>query len=77
MFGQEVAPIPGAVLVFERGSGGHVGFALGQDDTHCRDLCQSLAGAGRQILPRAARRSLVTIVQRPAFGSSRADTRVI
>jgi len=34
MFGQEVQPIPGAVLVFERGSGGHVGFAIGQDDTH-------------------------------------------
>lgn len=33
-FGQEVQPIPGAVLVFERGSGGHVGFAIGQDDTH-------------------------------------------
>lgn len=33
-FGQEVQPIPGAVLIFERGSGGHVGFALGQDDTH-------------------------------------------
>lgn len=33
-FGQEVSPIPGAVLVFSRGSGGHVGFALGQDDTH-------------------------------------------
>lgn len=27
-------PVPGAVLVFERGSGGHVGFAIGQDDTH-------------------------------------------
>lgn len=27
-------PIPGAVLIFERGSGGHVGFAIGQDDTH-------------------------------------------
>ena len=24
----------GSVLVFERGSGGHVGFAVGQDDTH-------------------------------------------
>ena len=34
MFGQEVQPITGAILVFERGSGGHVGFALGQDDTH-------------------------------------------
>lgn len=33
-FGQEVSPIPGAVLVFARGSGGHVGFAMGQDDTH-------------------------------------------
>jgi uncharacterized protein (TIGR02594 family) len=33
-FGQEVAPIPGAILVFARGSGGHVGFAMGQDDTH-------------------------------------------
>lgn len=27
-------PITGAVLIFERGSGGHVGFAVGQDDTH-------------------------------------------
>ena len=27
-------PIIGAVLIFERGSGGHVGFAVGQDDTH-------------------------------------------
>tara|TARA_R110002126_G_scaffold44153_2_gene126133 strand:+ start:545 stop:1216 length:672 start_codon:yes stop_codon:yes gene_type:complete len=29
-----VQPITGAVLVFERGSGGHVGFAIGQDDTN-------------------------------------------
>ena len=34
LFGQEVKPTPGAVLVFSRGSGGHVGFAMGQDDTH-------------------------------------------
>lgn len=34
LFGREVQPIVGAVLVFERGSGGHVGFAVGQDDTH-------------------------------------------
>ena len=34
LFGQMVPPILGAVLVFERGSGGHVGFAVGQDDTH-------------------------------------------
>lgn len=34
LFGQEVDPIPGAILVFARGSGGHVGFAHGQDDTH-------------------------------------------
>ncbi len=34
LFGQEVQPIIGAVLIFERGSGGHVGFAIGQDDTH-------------------------------------------
>jgi uncharacterized protein (TIGR02594 family) len=34
LFGQAVQPIIGAVLVFERGSGGHVGFAVGQDDTH-------------------------------------------
>ena len=27
-------PITGAVLVFERGLGGHVGFAVGQDDTN-------------------------------------------
>ncbi len=34
LFGQEVTPIPGAVLVFKRGTGGHVGFAIGQDSTH-------------------------------------------
>jgi hypothetical protein len=34
LFGQLVQPITGSVLVFERGSGGHVGFAVGQDDTH-------------------------------------------
>ncbi len=34
LFGQETRPVVGAVLVFARGSGGHVGFALGQDDTH-------------------------------------------
>jgi uncharacterized protein (TIGR02594 family) len=34
LFGQEVKPTPGAVLIFSRGSGGHVGFAMGQDDTH-------------------------------------------
>lgn len=34
LFGQETLPVPGAVLVFARGSGGHVGFALGQDITH-------------------------------------------
>ena len=34
LFGQAVQPIPGAVLIFERGSGGHVGFAVGQDYTH-------------------------------------------
>jgi uncharacterized protein (TIGR02594 family) len=34
LFGQPVRPVTGAVLVFERGSGGHVGFAIGQDDTH-------------------------------------------
>jgi uncharacterized protein (TIGR02594 family) len=34
LFGQVVRPVPGAVLIFERGSGGHVGFAMGQDDTH-------------------------------------------
>jgi uncharacterized protein (TIGR02594 family) len=34
LFGQTVQPITGAVLVFERGSGGHVGFAIGQDNTH-------------------------------------------
>ncbi len=33
LFGQEVKPTPGAVLIFARGSGGHVGFAVGQDDT--------------------------------------------
>ena len=34
LFGQAVQPITGAVMIFERGSGGHVGFAVGQDDTH-------------------------------------------
>ncbi len=34
LFGQQVPPILGAVLVFERGSGGHVGVAMGQDETH-------------------------------------------
>ncbi len=33
LFGQETKPVTGAVLIFERGAGGHVGFALGQDDT--------------------------------------------
>lgn len=34
LFGREVQPIIGAVLIFERGPGGHVGLAIGQDDTH-------------------------------------------
>ena len=34
LFGEEVEPVPCAVLVFSRGSGGHVGFAVGQDETH-------------------------------------------
>lgn len=34
LFGQAVQPINGAVLIFQRSSGGHVGFAVGQDDTH-------------------------------------------
>ena len=34
LFGLETKPVIGAVLVFERGSGGHVGFAVGQNDTH-------------------------------------------
>ena len=34
LYGQAVQPIIGAVLIFERSSGGHVGFAVGQDDTH-------------------------------------------
>ncbi len=34
LFGQHTKPASGAVLIFERGSGGHVGFAVGQDDTH-------------------------------------------
>ena len=34
LFGQETKPVTGAVLIFERGSGGHVGFAMGQDDKH-------------------------------------------
>ena len=34
LFGQDTKPVTGAVLIFERGSGGHVGFAVGQDDRH-------------------------------------------
>ena len=34
LFGRDNKPITGAVLVFERGSSGHVGFAIGQDDTN-------------------------------------------
>lgn len=30
-FGKEVPPTYGAVLIFSRGSGGHVGFAVGED----------------------------------------------
>jgi uncharacterized protein (TIGR02594 family) len=33
MFGKTVRPCYGCVLVFERGSGGHVGFAMGEDNT--------------------------------------------
>lgn len=32
-FGREVKPTPGAILVFSRTGGGHVGFYLGEDDT--------------------------------------------
>lgn len=31
---REPKPIPGAVLIFERGSGVHVGFAVGQNDAN-------------------------------------------
>ena len=31
LFGRDTKPVTGAVMVFERGSGGHVGFAVGQD----------------------------------------------
>jgi hypothetical protein len=34
LFGREVQPITGAALIFSRGSDGHVGFAIGQDDAH-------------------------------------------
>ena len=34
LFGRDTKPVTGAVLIFQRGSGGHVGFAVGQDDTH-------------------------------------------
>ena len=33
LFGRDTKPVTGAVLVFEHGSAGHVGFAIGQDDT--------------------------------------------
>ena len=32
LFGRAVQPIVGAVPIFKRGQGGHVGFAVGQDD---------------------------------------------
>jgi len=32
-FGNETPPVYGCVLVFSRGRGGHVGFAVGEDDT--------------------------------------------
>jgi len=31
--GESIVPTYGAVVVFSRGSGGHVGFAVGEDDT--------------------------------------------
>ena len=34
LFGQESKPVTGAVLVFERGSDGHGGYAVGQDDAN-------------------------------------------
>ena len=34
LFGLDTKPVPGAVLIFKRGSGGHVGFAVGQDDAN-------------------------------------------
>ena len=34
MFGRGTRPVTGAALIFERGSGGHVGFAVGEDDTY-------------------------------------------
>ena len=34
LFGRDTKPITGAVLVFERGSGGHGSFAVGQDGTN-------------------------------------------
>ena len=35
LFGQAVQHITGAVLIFEHGSCGQVGFGVGQEDTHC------------------------------------------
>lgn len=32
-FGVETTPVYGAVIVFARGTGGHVGFVVGEDDT--------------------------------------------
>jgi hypothetical protein len=34
LFGLETKLVPRAVLIFEGDSGGHVGFAVGEDDTH-------------------------------------------
>ena len=45
LFGKEVERVSGAVLVFSPGSGGHVGFAVGQDDTHLYVLGGNQSGA--------------------------------
>jgi hypothetical protein len=56
-FGQEVQPIFGAVLVFERGSGGHVGFAIGQGAvTH-----EAASEAGHMSAPDDAPKSALKI----------------
>ena len=34
LFGSDTKPVTGAMLIFACGSGGHGGFAVGQDETH-------------------------------------------
>ena len=74
LFGQTVQPITGAVLIFERGSGGHVGFAVGQDDTHFYVLGGNQSDAVN--IKRIAKGRLYA-ARRPAYRAQPANVRRI